>query len=383
MQGDCRPSEKCGPQDSWSTTPTVDWSLRTMRGWQHRIGWTFVVWFVLFWGWDDRSTATAQLFLDARPNLSEEMNSPISTDLSRGMDWEMSPRRTTEPSPHLARNLRRSFGAASSLETKGDLADANADDEFSIDLFPSIAWLPRRGANGFGMVDLAATRLFKIPLDEKWGEVSVSPGIAAHIWNGPNGIALPSTVYDAYLEVDWTHAFSEEWSLQLNMTPGFYGDFRRWDHGAIVQTNGSAVLEWQATPTVSVQAGAIYLRQFHPHYLPVLGIDWRPNPDTRLELIFPEPRLSRRIWQRDGQQMWIYALGQIAGGAWSVTPPSGPTGVVRYSDLRAGVGLEVISKRELSGSIEAGYVFDRNLVTPTIGNFSPSNTLYFEISLQR
>ncbi len=354
-----------------------------MCGWQHLIWSAFIGWFVLLWGWDGHKTASAQSLLEARPTPSEEMSSPIATALSRDMNWEISPRPSREQAPQLARNLRRSFGTSSWSETNGDFTDAEDDDEFSVDVFPTIAWLPSSGVHGFGMVDLAATRLFKIPLDENWGELSVSPGIAAHVWNGPNGIVLPSTVYDAYLDVDWTHAFSEEWSLQLNMTPGFYGDFRRWDHKSIVQTNGSAVLEWQATPTVSVQAGAIYLRQFHPHYLPVLGIDWRPNPDTRLQLIFPEPRLSRRIWQRDSQQAWLYALGQVAGGAWSVTPPSGPTGVVRYSDLRAGVGLEVISKKELSGSIEAGYVFHRNLFTPAVGNFSPSDTLYLEISFQR
>ena len=114
--------------------------------------------------------------------------------------------------------------------------------------------------------------------------------------------------------------------------------------------------------------------------LPAGGLIWRPDPDTRLELLFPRPRVARRIRWNFGGDLWAYVLGQFGGGSWAVTLLDDSRQQVLYSDLRALVGVEWLLPNGVTGVLDAGYVFERNL---DVGGFSvaPSSTFILRVGL--
>ena len=97
--------------------------------------------------------------------------------------------------------------------------------------------------------------------------------------------------------------------------------------------------------------------------MPIFGVIYEPSPDMRLELIFPRPRILRRLaGSLESDERWVYVGGEFGGGVWSITRPStGELDLLNYSDWRVLVGYERKIIGGLSRRFEMGYVFRREL----------------------
>ncbi|MGE5191934.1 MAG: hypothetical protein ACM3U2_05485, partial [Deltaproteobacteria bacterium] len=175
------------------------------------------------------------------------------------------------------------------------------------------------------------------------------------------------------IDFNWRPRLTDSFGLNLGLTPGLYGDYREIDSRTL-QWTGWALAEWTVSPTVQILAGAVFVRQLQVGVLPAGGVIWLPDDDTRFELIFPRPRIARRLSVTERRECWGYVGGQLGGGAWSVALPDNSRDLLRYSDLRLLLGVEWLSDRGLLGVIEAGYVFDRHLFLEA-ASASPNSTL--------
>jgi hypothetical protein len=119
----------------------------------------------------------------------------------------------------------------------------------------------------------------------------------------------------------------------------------------------------------------LYLNRENIRLLPAGGFIWTPADWTRLELIFPKPKLAARYHVGPGFEDWIYTTAEFGGNTWPIVRVGGAHDNVTYIDYRILVGFE----RKLAGGagyrLEAGYVFGRSIsFTSGNGDFDPQDT---------
>ena len=226
------------------------------------------------------------------------------------------------------------------------------------------AWLPRLGGdNGFGMNDVGLKMVLGLPCPTTDSPLVVTPGFGFHSLDGPDGIDLPPRLYDIYSEFRWLHHVTPTWGLDLAVTPGVYSDFEQ-SSGRAVRITGHAIVAWTATPTTMWVLGADYLDRTDVPFLPVAGVIWTPAKDSEFRLVFPEPKISRRVYwsgiQSDDIQDWVYVGGELGGGTWAIATPGG-TDLLYYRDYRIFLGIERKAFGSISPRLEIGYVFGRKI----------------------
>jgi hypothetical protein len=259
-------------------------------------------------------------------------------------------------------------------------------------------WIPGSARKELGVQDADIGATFAIPfLYNTQTPLLITPGFTTHLWNGPITEAptfqdLPPRTYDAYLDVAWNPQPTPVFGAELGFRVGVYSDFTKIVEDSLrFQGHGLAVLSF--SPSVQVKAGVVYLDRNHIKILPAGGLVWTPNPDVRFEILFPNPKISRRLWTYSNTDWWVYVRGEYGGGNWAVkrsqilesTPDADLAGTldrVDYNDIRVGVGMEFDTPKSWKGLFEVGGAFDREVVyrsrTPT---FRPTPTVYVRAGL--
>ncbi len=110
-------------------------------------------------------------------------------------------------------------------------------------------------------------------------------------------------------------------------------------------------------PAIDAVFGVDYVDRGDIHLLPVAGLIWAPNPDVRLELVFPRPRAVYRLTDRDR----LYLAGELGGGTWAIERAAVGNDLATYRDLRVCIGVEHVEKNGQRSAFEIGYLFDRRL----------------------
>lgn len=255
-------------------------------------------------------------------------------------------------------------------------------------------WMPGSAANELGINDLELSATFAIPfLYNTETPLLVTPGFAIHYWNGPETSAtqladLPPQVFDAYLDTAWNPQLTPWLGGELAFRIGVYSDFRKIS-GRSLRFPSKGLVVMSFSPSIQVKAGVMYLDRNRVKILPAGGVIWTPNPDTRFEILFPDPRVSRRLTAIGNTEWWAYARGEYGGGAWTVKRQNPVVAIndmldsVDYNDLRFSVGLEFIRLSGLEGMFEVGLAFDREVryrsLAPPV--FYPNTTVFLRAGL--
>lgn len=222
------------------------------------------------------------------------------------------------------------------------------------------------GERKFGVNDIEINGTFAIPfLYNRQSPLLITPGFATHFWDGPDSSTadMPPSAYSAYLGAGWEPEVTPWLSGDLEFRIGAYSDFEKIGEEAVRYTgHGLAVLSF--TPSVQVKAGVVYLDRVRVKILPAVGVIWKPNPDIRFEIYFPEPKIARRLTTIGTADWWLYLRGEYGGGSWAVIRDgSGDYERVDYNDLRVALGLEwEQTGAGFDGLMEIGLSFDRELV---------------------
>ncbi len=204
----------------------------------------------------------------------------------------------------------------------------------------------------------------------------ITPAFAIHNWDGPSdGIHhLPGSAYSAYLDLQYATDPNLQIGAELGGRVGVYTAFDTLTKDSI-RFQGLALGVVRLTPTLTAKLGVMYLDRNDIKILPAGGLLWEPNPQLRVDLFFPQPRISQYVSTVGTYEVWWYLAGEYGGGAWTVKPlPNAPTQGIDINDFRASLGVEWSSPRGLNGFVEGGYVFKRRLVyTAPYEEFSLAN----------
>lgn len=241
----------------------------------------------------------------------------------------------------------------------------------------SFSWLAPGGANGFGTTDFDAHYTWQVGnIDRE--PLLITPGVGFHLWSGPDVLDLPPRVYDLYVDLSWRMISRDSSGVTVGLTPGYYGDFGRLDSKAF-QFTGWLLGDWTLNERWTLLGGLAYVRQLKSNLLPIGGAVWRPNDDVQVDLVFPRPRVARRLAVGEMSETWGYVSGVFGGGAWAVDGGSENV-LVRYSDLRLSLGIEWLRADGGLTQLEFGYVFARNISVDQFSVLTPSDTALLQLT---
>ncbi len=231
----------------------------------------------------------------------------------------------------------------------------------------------------FGLSSTQLKTILALPIPSRDYPLIITPGFAVYYLDGPIAADLPPRVYDAYMQFRWMRRLSPDWGIDLAVTPGVFSDFQQ-DHDDSFRVTGHGAAAWTWTPTLKVVFGAAYIDRMSTAVLPIFGITWAPHDDVEYDLVFPHPRIARRVYVfgscTDAVQDWVYLAGEFGGGTWAIERSGGLSDVVDYTDWRLFLGWQRKVIGGLDAHLEVGYVFERELEfaspTPVI---EPADTI--------
>jgi hypothetical protein len=247
-------------------------------------------------------------------------------------------------------------------------------------------WLaPGNGSDGLGVYDAEAWVVFGLPCPTPKSPLLISPGFGVHGFDGPTQPDVPAEVYDSYVEFRWLPQLTERFSLDLKATPGWYSDFHQ-NSGKAMKTTGYIAGIYAVSERLKLVCGLSYLDRSDVNFLPIGGVIWTPDDDTKLDLLVPKPCLARRVFRGDGVdaalEYWVYLAGELGGGEWAVRRADGANDMLTYRDYRVTLGVERRVLGGMKASAEVGYIFSRNLEYASDTPFDrPSDTLVLRSSL--
>jgi hypothetical protein len=138
---------------------------------------------------------------------------------------------------------------------------------------------------------------------------------------------------------------------------------------------GRGLASISVNPTFDILFGVVYLDRLKVKILPAGGVYWRPTPDWDAYIVFPNPKI-RPSWTTIGNSKWYYYVaGEYGGGSWTVNR-DGLGDRIDINDIRALGGIEWETQTMIRGHLEAGYVFNRQVIynDNMTGEFNPSDT---------
>lgn len=245
----------------------------------------------------------------------------------------------------------------------------------------------RFGPHGLGITDVGLDTVFAWPILANPNPIYITPGFTYHSWNGPasgnfaGNPDLPPNAYDAYLDASWHPQITNWFSADLDVRVGVYSDFHAINSDSIrVLGRGLGIVTF--SPQWQVAAGIWYLNRLTVQMLPAGGVIWTPNQDTRVAVLFPNPKISHRVFTVGNTDVWAYMAGEYGGGRWTIRRADGTDDIVELNDIRVLTGLEWFAFAGIRGNAEIGYVFDRHIIYrsgPPIAH--PSDSVLFRLGL--
>lgn len=246
---------------------------------------------------------------------------------------------------------------------------------FQKDFLPRVLERPRvrhtylygNNGNELGINDLELATTATVPNFLQSNQpLRISPGFIFHFWDGPDsaahpGFDLPPQAYSAYLAFDHLTNPANQNGLETNFTVGYYSDFNNTSSDAFRFTG--RVLGWtRLNPYTVGKFGIEYFDRVNVKLLPAFGVYMTPTPDMKFDLFFPRSKISHRIPNFSDYEAWVYVGGEYGGGSWAIERTGGMPDQADINDVRTFVGLEWMGPRRITGFIEVGYVFEREIV---------------------
>ncbi|HBE68009.1 MAG TPA: hypothetical protein DDW52_07650 [Planctomycetaceae bacterium] len=213
------------------------------------------------------------------------------------------------------------------------------------------------------------------------------PSFSLHQWDGPKAVDadLPALAYSAFLDLGWESDPARILGAELGLRVGMFTDFNTSISDSL-RVLGRGIGRIRLTPRATLKLGVLYLDRVKVKLLPAGGLLWQPNPDTRFDLFFPEPKLSHYLSTVGNSDTWWYVAGYYGGGSWTVERAGGGKESMDINDLRLVFGLEwgrneQIREGRRRGFMEIGYVFDREVryKVSTMDNMDFQDTIMFRL----
>lgn len=200
----------------------------------------------------------------------------------------------------------------------------------------------------------------------------VVPSFSLYLFDGPVTTAdkqadLPGSAYGGFLDFGWQTDPNQIIGSELGVRVGSFSDFETFNSDSI-RIMGKGLVSFRLTPASTLKAGAYYLDRESIKILPAGGLLWQPDPYTRFDIFFPEPKFAK-YWRTIGtQDVWWYLAGEYGGDSWTVTRANSAKTEERVDVNQIGVTFgwewgrsDLIRTGQRTAFIEFGGVFAREL----------------------
>ena len=220
--------------------------------------------------------------------------------------------------------------------------------------------------NELGVNETEVATTATIPNVGRSGQaLRISPGFIWHFWDGPDtavtGVDLPSTTYSGFIGTDFISNPNSPSGMEANVAVGIYSDFDNVSSQSIRVTG--TLLGWQRLNSyTTAKLGVEYLDRVDVKILPAFGVFMTPNADLKLDIYFPRPKLAGRVPNIGNFEVWTYVGAEFGGGSWTIERLGMMDDQVDLNEVRSFLGAEWVGPRNVTGFLEFGYVFDRELV---------------------
>jgi hypothetical protein len=240
-------------------------------------------------------------------------------------------------------------------------------------------------SRAFGQNDLESKVILALPCPTRDSPMVITPGFTTHFLQGPADVDLPPRLFEAYTQFRWLSQVTPQWGLDLAITPGVFSDFNQ-SSSKSFRLTGHGAAAWTYNPTIKFVLGAAYLDLPENNVIPIGGLIWTPNEETKFNLIFPNPKISRQVHFLDNcakdVETWVYIAGEFANDAWAIAHSDGSNDLVVIRDNRVILGLERKAHGGLTANVEVGYVFGRRIrFNSDLPDFEPEDTLLLRVGL--
>ena len=170
---------------------------------------------------------------------------------------------------------------------------------------------------------------------------------------------MPGQTYDLYVDGTWRPHLTQNLSADLGLRVGLYSDFRHLSSDSI-RFIGRGLGKYQLSERSQIVLGVIYVDRFFTKLIPAGGLIWKPTELVEYHILFPNPRMRKRMTTVGPAEVWWYLAGEWGGGAWTIERASGVDDAVDYYDIRLLGGFEWETDR-YKAHLGVGLVFDREL----------------------
>jgi hypothetical protein len=215
--------------------------------------------------------------------------------------------------------------------------------------------------DGFGVSDIDARTQLVFPLFVKGSPLRLALAGGTTFIQAPASIDVPSRLYGLTAELRWYIPLKETWGIDLGAGGGVFSDLDG-SAGKGFRVTGRAILVKDLNPRWKLSGGFLYLGRKNLAAMPIAGAIYTPADDFKVEILFPRPRVMKRVRLNGHREHWVYGGLELFGGnTWAITQSTGAEDTFIYKDNRLLIGYETKAPNRLSGRVEAGYVFTRKV----------------------
>lgn len=216
-----------------------------------------------------------------------------------------------------------------------------------------------------GEVETARAKIeasYSIPSEGDWSFEIGGTYERLEVDSTPDLALIPEDLSAISLNLQAMWRLNDKWMVNASVSPGFYGDDEV-DFSDALNAPLMVIGMWQKSENVSVAVGLRVDAFSDMPVLPVLGVNWRINPEWELSLGVPRTELKYQ-WS---EQLALYGGFAMEGNSYAVDNPAllteagNPVGktYVSESEFRGLVGLEYKFDSGVKLNIEGGYGFGR------------------------
>ncbi len=200
----------------------------------------------------------------------------------------------------------------------------------------------------------------------------IAPSFSLYLFDGPittpsHQADLPGSAYGGFLDFSWQTDPNQIVGGEFGVRIGAFTDFDTF-YSDSIRILGRGLLAFRLTPSSTLKAGVYYLDRETIKLLPAGGVLCQPNPYTRFDIFFPEPKFAK-YWRTLGtQDVWWYVAGDLGGGSWTITRANASKTQERVdiNEIDVTFGFEwgrsdLIRMGQRTAFIEFGGAFNREL----------------------
>ncbi len=177
---------------------------------------------------------------------------------------------------------------------------------------------------------------------------------------------LPANLYEYSVGLAWVRPINDRWTVRTMLGVGLATDNEN-NSSDGWQFRGGVFAMLKRSEQLTWTFGGVATGRDDLPVIPAVGAVWMPNPCTRVDLLFPQPRINRLIIDDGSRQQWAYFGFGINGKTWGYEQPGMIDDRLTYKDVRMVVGWEARPAASAglpfaigrTTKLELGYVFSR------------------------